>query len=190
MIKLTISKSVITDKIMADMPEHRRQMWLAGAPTVAPAALPDYTNGHEKGYENVRVSQGKPLTAGNTARLLLRGYSATVASEPEQCKCPQMELFKGLRVKKETQDKMMTDNMALSWLCRLWQTVPLSRLHSGHSGHGEWREQIPHPTVLTHANIWYYFRRKWFGESCLNLKYLHQENNYKSNYSILKLSLY
>lgn len=40
------------------------KMRLAGAPSVAPTALPDHTNGHEKGYPNVRVSQGKPLNLG------------------------------------------------------------------------------------------------------------------------------
>lgn len=33
----------------------------------------------KKGYQNVRVSQGKPLTSGNTARFLLPVYNAAVA---------------------------------------------------------------------------------------------------------------
>ena len=45
--------------------------WQAPPQQLLQAALPDYTNGHEKGYQNVRVGQGKPLTSGNTARLLL-----------------------------------------------------------------------------------------------------------------------
>lgn len=69
----------------------QQQMRLARASTVAPPALPDYTNGHGKGYQNVRVSRGKPLTSGNTARPLLRVYSATVACRPEQYERPQME---------------------------------------------------------------------------------------------------
>lgn len=69
----------------------QQQILLARGPTAAPPALPDYTNGHEKGYQNVRVSQGKPLTSGNTARFLLSVYSATVACRPEQYQCPQIE---------------------------------------------------------------------------------------------------
>lgn len=41
------------------------KMWLAGTPcTVALTAFPDYTNGHEKGYQNVGVSQGSLLLLG------------------------------------------------------------------------------------------------------------------------------
>lgn len=61
-------------------------MRLACSVTVVPAALPDYTNGCEKGYQNVRVIEGKPLTSGNTARLLLPGYRVSVACRPEHDK--------------------------------------------------------------------------------------------------------
>ena len=56
---------------------------LTSSLTAAPPALPDYTNGHEKGYQNVRVGQGKPLTSGNMARLLLPVDIAAEACRPK-----------------------------------------------------------------------------------------------------------
>lgn len=166
----------------------RQQMWLLGTPSVSLVALPDYTNGHEKGYQNVRVRHGKPLTSGNTARLLLQVYRASAAGRPELCECPQMEQPKmtisrvGERMlKKENQDKMLTDNMTLPWEHRLWQTVPFTKSHSIHS-HQCVRRRVSALTVWTHVNTLQYFRMKGLGlASSLSLtpsrKYLHQESN-------------
>lgn len=42
----------------------RQQMWLLGTPSVSLVALPDYTNGHEKGYQNVRSGTESLLLLG------------------------------------------------------------------------------------------------------------------------------
>lgn len=148
----------------------QQQMGLAAS--VALTASPDHTNGHEQGYQNVRVGQGKPLTSGSAARLLLLLLCADLSTSEQ----PKMTISRVKRVR----ERIWRHDSALTVTNSTTNQITLSPFRTVCKG-----PFLPF-AVWIHANARQNFRTNALGLvgsdlQSLSLNYPHQENNYQSN---------